>query len=72
MSDVIKNAQENIAELFEEKLEEANFYLNIEEYQELYISLESGLKNAYEEGSNESLFASAFLKLYTNTELQES
>ncbi|CAG8550082.1 3211_t:CDS:2, partial [Dentiscutata erythropus] len=64
----IKNVQENITELFEEELEEANSYLNIEEYQELYISLESGLKR----GSNGSLFASAFLRVYTSTELQES
>ncbi|CAG8731923.1 4225_t:CDS:2, partial [Gigaspora rosea] len=87
----IKNAQENITELFEEELEEANSYLDVEEYQRLCISLESGLKKAYEGfckwmtpwihlpllvcalgGSNGSLFASAFLKVYTNTKLQES
>ncbi|CAG8548454.1 13785_t:CDS:2, partial [Cetraspora pellucida] len=87
----IKNAQENITELFEEELKEANSCLNVEEYQNLYVSLKSGLKNAYEGfckwmtpwihlpllvcalgGSNGSLFASAFLKVYTNTKLQES
>ncbi|CAG8817334.1 8899_t:CDS:2, partial [Gigaspora rosea] len=41
-------------------LEEANSYLDVEEYQRLCISLESSLKKAYE----------GFL--YTNTKLQES
>ncbi|CAG8816211.1 34450_t:CDS:2 [Gigaspora margarita] len=87
----LKDAQENITELFEEELEEANSCLDFEEYQKFYKSLESGLKNAYQGfckwmtpwthlpllvcalgGSNGSLFASAFLKVYTNIKLQES
>ncbi|CAG8851880.1 57_t:CDS:2, partial [Gigaspora margarita] len=35
-----KYTQENIAELFEEELEKANLYLNQEEYQSFYFSLE--------------------------------